>query len=219
MANSPSARWALRRDPSAASVIFKGHTKGPAHARSVLHSKSVLYGGFVWARGALNSQNRDFWPGQKKSSGQLLGVQSTHSGLHGKGEAAVLVSGDTQGAETNWEDVYVMLPRPGELKRGDVVQLSVLTNYEVCAAPPRIPPIGTTADAGRGAQSECCKYRVAVCRRPPPSLRLTIPYNSNTFRTVSPPFHDPPHKKVTAPLAMACTLEFDNAVLHSMQLG
>jgi len=99
---------------------------------AVLHGRAVR----------LKAQNRDLWPGQKQGpNGDLMGLQSTHSGLHcmeclectsmgcmectgssgnGKGEKAVLVSGDTQGAETNWEDVYVMLPRPrrpGVVKR------------------------------------------------------------------------------------------------------
>jgi hypothetical protein len=42
------------------------HRNGPdlpgwSNATSVFHSKSVLYGAFVWARRALNSQKRRFW--------------------------------------------------------------------------------------------------------------------------------------------------------------
>ena len=46
--------------PWAASPISVRATLGRLSALSISHTKSVFYGGFVWARRSLNSQNRRF---------------------------------------------------------------------------------------------------------------------------------------------------------------
>jgi glutamate/tyrosine decarboxylase-like PLP-dependent enzyme len=47
-------------------TVRGGVLPGRLSAISVFRSKSFLYGGFVWARRALNSKNAGFRPGQHK---------------------------------------------------------------------------------------------------------------------------------------------------------
>jgi hypothetical protein len=54
---------------------------GRLSALSVLHSKLVLYGGFVWARRLLNIQKRYFPPGQRASEISTVPFNSVYLGL------------------------------------------------------------------------------------------------------------------------------------------